>query len=91
MTFQGVFSHRNFHANEKIQDGVRYNSLRPGRGNHPPVQIITIDGAEYFIRNVTGNFCNDASLNQFSNKTVNVEGNFVGNILMITSISKVVP
>lgn len=91
MAFQGVFSHRNLHAGEKIQDGSKHNNLHPGPGNHPPVQLITINGVDYFIRNATGNYCNDASLNRFSNKTVSVTGNFVGGILMITTITQVGP
>ncbi len=91
MAFQAFFSHRNLRAGEKIQDGPNRSQFHPGPGNHPPVQILTVDGKEYFIKYLGGNFSNDNRLNQFNNKTVLVEGTFVGPICYVTSITKVGP
>ncbi len=91
MLYQGVFSHRNLHTGEKVKDDGSHNNFHPGPGNHPPVQIITIDGIDYFVKMAGGNWCNDNRLNQFNNKTVIVEGSFVGAVMFITSITKVGP
>jgi hypothetical protein len=90
MSFQGVFSHRVLKGSEKIQDKDHSNA-HPGPGNHPPVQILTVNGVEYFVKYLGGNYSNDNRLNQFNNKTVLVEGTFVGPICYITSITKVGP
>jgi len=91
MTFQGTFGHRTLHGSEKIHDDNGHSGLHPGPGNHPPHQIITVNGVDYFVKQAGGNFSNDARLNQFNNKTVNVDGTFIGGVLFITSISKVGP
>ncbi len=90
MTYRGVFSHKVLHGSEKIEDRG-HNNIHPGPNNHPPYQIITIDGNEYFVKYVGGNYSNDARLNQFNNKTVDVEGTFIGSVMLITSIVKVGP
>lgn len=90
MTFQGTFSRRNLHGSEKIQDDAGHSGIHKPR-NHPPHQIITVNGNDYFVRKADGNFSDDARLNQFNNKTVQVDGTFIGPVFLITSIVKVGP
>lgn len=91
MSFQGVFSRRALHGAEKIHDGTGRTHIHSGPGNHPPHQVITVNGIDYFVKQAGGNFSNDPKLNQFNNKTVNVDGTFIGGVLFITSITKVGP
>lgn len=90
MSFQGTFSRRNLHGSEKIQD-KDHSSVHGKPNNHPPHQIITVNGSDYFVRLAAGNFSNDNHLNQFNNKTVQVDGTFIGPVFLITSIVKVGP
>ena len=91
MKTTGAFKRKNLKSNEKIKKGSKGNNISKDKDNTGPVQMITVDGVDYITARPGESLSKDNSLNQFNNKDVEIEGTFVGPILVISSIKKVDP
>ncbi len=89
MPVRGGFKRKNLKANEKIKNGPKHNNIKPDKDNTGPAQMVTVDGVDYIVARPGESFTKDNSLNQFNNKDVDIEGTFVGPILIISKITKV--
>lgn len=88
MTIKGEFKRKNLKGNEKIKKGPKGNNISKDKDNTGPVQMVTVDGVDYIAARSGESLSKDNSLNQFNNKEVEIEGTFVGPILIISSIKK---
>ena len=93
MAFRGEFKVKNLKSGDKVKVGPSHNNLFPDTGgpHSGPAQYLIIDNIDYLIckSGSRHKFFADPSLNGFNNKTVDVEGVFVGQIIIISSIEKV--
>lgn len=86
MIIQGVGGHRNLKAHEKIQD-EQHSKFGAGEHNNGQAHILTVQGNDYFMKRPDGPLCGDNFFNGINNKTINVDGEFVGSIIIVTSWS----
>jgi hypothetical protein len=92
MTFRGTFKVKNLNAGDQIKVGLSHNNLSPPPSQHSgPAQYLIIDNVEYLISKSGSKhkFFGEPSWNGFNNKIVDVEGVFVGQVIIISSIVKV--
>ena len=92
MTFRGLFKIKNLNAGDKIKVGPSHNNLSPPPSPPSgPAQYLIIDDIEYLITKAGSKhkFFGEPSWNGFNNKTVDVEGVFVGQVIIVSSITKV--
>jgi len=92
MTFRGLFKVKNLNAGDKVKVGSSHNNLSPEPPQpHGPAQYLTIDNIDYLITKAGSKhkFFGEPSWNGFNNKTVDVEGTFVGQVIIVSSITKV--
>ena len=94
MAFRGTFKIKNLNAGDKVKVGLSHNNLSP-QPHQPsgPAQYLIIDNVEYLISKAGSKhkFFGEPSWNGFNNKTVDVEGVFVGQVIIVSSITKVDP
>jgi hypothetical protein len=88
MIITGVGGHRNLKNHEKIQDGSPHNNLHAGPHNSGQAHILTVDGVDYFMKQPDGPLEGDSFFNGINNQTINVDGEFVGGIIIVSSWSK---
>jgi hypothetical protein len=91
MIIRGVGSHRNLKGQEKIHDGPSHGNVAHGHVNSGQVHILTVDGIEYFMCQADGVLEGNSFFNGINNKTIDVEGEFVAGIIVVTSWTKVGP
>jgi len=92
MAFRGTFKVKNLKSGDKVTVGVRHNNLGPAPSQPSgPAQYLIIDNVEYLLTKSgsTHKFFGEPSWNGFNNKTVDVEGVFVGGTIIVSSITKV--
>lgn len=92
MAFRGTFKVQNLKNGDKVKVGVSHNNLSPAPSQpHGPAQYLIIGDAEYLLTKSGSKhkFFGEPSWNGFNNKTVDVEGVFVGNTIIVSSIVKV--
>lgn len=92
MAFRGTFKVKNLKTGDKVTVGVRHNNLGPAPSQPSgPAQYLIIGDAEYLLTKAgsTHKFFGEPSWNGFNNKTVDVEGVFVGGTIIVSSITKV--
>lgn len=92
MAFRGTFKVKNLNASDHIKIAATHNNLSSPQSSGP-VQYLIIDNIEYLLckPGSTHKFFADPSWNGFNNKTVDVEGVFVGQTIVVSSITKVGP
>lgn len=92
MTIRGTFKTKNLNAGDKVKVGPSRNNLFP-QSSQPsgPAQYLIIGDVEYLLTKAGSKhkFFGEPSWNGFNNKTVDVEGVFVGQIIIVSSITKV--
>lgn len=89
MSFKGTLKRKNRKANEKISSTTKRNNIdRKPHNNAGQAQILTINNIDYPVHLSDGDLANDSRLNQFNNKDAEIEGVFVGPLLIISSIKK---
>lgn len=88
MIIQGVGGHRNLKANEKIQDD-QHSSFGSAEHNSGQAHILTVAGNDYFMKRPDGPLMGDHYFNGINNQTIQVDGEFVGDIIIVRSWSKV--
>lgn len=91
MIIRGVGSHRNLKVNEKIQDGPSHNNIHPGPHNVGQAHIVTVDGIDYFMKRPDGPLMGDSYFNGINNQIIDIDGEFVGDIIIVNSWTKVGP
>jgi len=91
MAFRGTFKTKNLNAGDKIKVGTNHNDLSPPPQSSGPAQYLTINNVDYLIAKAGSRhkFFAEPSWNGFNNKLVDVEGTFVGFVIIVTSIVKV--
>jgi hypothetical protein len=92
MAFRGTFKIKNPKTGSKVKVGTSHNNLSPAPSQPSgPAQYLIINNTEYLITKSGSQhkFFGEPSWNGFNNKTVDVEGVFVGNMIMVSSITKV--
>ena len=91
MAFRGTFKVKNLNAGDKIKFGPSHNNLFDPPHASGPAQYLTIDNVDYLITKYGSKhkFFGEPSWNGFNNKTVDAEGVFVGQLIIISSIEKV--
>lgn len=92
MTFRGTFKVKNLNAGDKVKVGPSHNNLSPSPSQPSgPAQYLIIGDTEYLITKAGSKhkFFGEPSWNGFNNKTVDVEGVFVGQVIIVSSITKV--
>jgi hypothetical protein len=90
MPVRGGFKRKNLKAQEKIKTGPKSNDLnKKDKDNTGPAQMVTVGGVDYITARHGESLCKDNELNKFNNQDVEIEGTFVGPILVISSIKKV--
>lgn len=94
MAFRGSFKLKNLKVGDQVKVGQSHNNLSP-QPSPPsgPAQYLTINGIDYLITKAGSKhkFFGEPSWNKFNNKTVDVEGVFVGQIIVASSITQVGP
>lgn len=91
MSFRGTFKIKNLRSGDKITVGPRRNNVSPYEAPSGPAQYLTVNGIDYLIRKSgsTHRFFANPSFNKYNNKLVDVEGVFVGQVIIISSIVQV--
>lgn len=91
MTFRGTFKVKNLNAGDSIKVGVSRSNLSSSPDKNGPAQYLIVDGVDYLICKAGSKhkFFAEPSWNAFNNKVVDVEGVFVGQTIVVTSITKV--
>jgi hypothetical protein len=92
MTFRGIFKVKNLNAGDEVKVGTSHNNLSaPPSQPSGPAQYLVVDNVEYLLTKAGSKhkFFGEPSWNGFNNKTVDVEGVFVGQIIVVSSITKV--
>ncbi len=87
MIIQGVGGHRNLKTHEKIHDD-QHSNIGPSEHNSGQAHILTVEGIEYFMKRPDGPLCGDNFFNGINNQTINVDGEFVAGIIIVSSWSK---
>lgn len=91
MAFRGTFKVKNLKAGDKVKVGSARSNLSSPPKSSGPSQYLIVNGIEYLLTKSgsTHQFFAEPSWNKFNNKTVDVEGTFVGQLLFVSSISQV--
>jgi hypothetical protein len=89
MIIRGVGGHRNLKNGEKIHDGPAHNNITHHQGNSGQAHTLTVNGIDYFMCQPGGQLEGDPFFNGINNQTIDVDGEFVAGIIVVTSWSKV--
>jgi hypothetical protein len=88
MIIRGVGGHRNLKNKEKIHDD-QHGNVGHHITNSGQAHTLTTEGVEYFMCQAGGPLEGDPFFNGINNQTIDVDGEFVAGLIVVTSWTRV--